>query len=94
MSPGDDKYAARFTVLCEYVLHHVKEEEGEMFPALEKSKKIDWEALLATMQARRAELGGSEEALEEEAEPASAAETLEGGQSDDGDGRSRTRSGR
>lgn len=88
MSPGDEKFAARFTVLCEYVLHHVKEEEGEMFPALEKAKKLDWEGLLATMQARRAELSGSEEALEEEAEP-SATEALEGGQSDDDDGRPR-----
>lgn len=31
MQAGDDKYAARFIVLCEYVLHHVKEEKGEMF---------------------------------------------------------------
>ena len=41
MGPDDDKYAARFTVLCEYTLHHVKEEEGEMFPQLEKAK-LDW----------------------------------------------------
>lgn len=58
MSPEDEKYAARFTVLCEYVLHHVKEEENEMFPKLE-SVKLDWETLAAQMTARRAELLGT-----------------------------------
>ena len=52
MSPEDDKYAARFTVLCEYVLHHVKEEEGELFPQLERST-IAWEALVREFDARR-----------------------------------------
>lgn len=55
MSPDDDKYAARFTVLCEYVLHHVKEEEKEMFPQLEKAR-LDWEQLGAEMDDRRAAL--------------------------------------
>jgi hemerythrin superfamily protein len=55
MSPQDDKYVARFTVLCEYVLHHVKEEEGEMFPQLEKAR-LDWESLAAEMGERRREL--------------------------------------
>lgn len=55
MSPGDEKYSARFTVLCEYVVHHVKEEEGEMFPALERVK-LDWEGLAAEMSERRQEL--------------------------------------
>lgn len=59
MSPDDDKYAARFTVLCEYVLHHVKEEEGEMFPQLERAK-LDWEALAQEMNDRRASLTESE----------------------------------
>jgi hemerythrin superfamily protein len=38
MEPGDELYDATFTVLAEYVRHHVKEEEGEIFP---KAKKAD-----------------------------------------------------
>lgn len=59
MSADDDKYAARFTVLCEYVLHHVKEEEGELFPLLEKAR-LDWDGLAAQMTARREELMAEE----------------------------------
>lgn len=55
MGPEDEMYAARFTVLCEYVMHHVKEEEEEMFPKLAKAD-LDWEGLAALMEARRADL--------------------------------------
>ena len=82
MSPEDDKYAARFTVLCEYVLHHVKEEEGEMFPQLERAR-IDWEALAAEMTERRAELMPADEADAAEGDETPAALLDDGGQSDD-----------
>jgi hemerythrin superfamily protein len=68
MSPEDDRYAARFTVLCEYVMHHVKEEESEMFPLLEKAR-LGWEAMATEMNQRREEFMPAEGA---ETEPASA----------------------
>ena len=72
MSPDDDKYAATFKVLGEYVQHHVKEEETEMFPQLEKAKQIDWDALCDEMNGRRAEL--LEELMPEEAAAEEAAD--------------------
>ncbi|HET6600051.1 MAG TPA: hemerythrin domain-containing protein, partial [Burkholderiaceae bacterium] len=38
MSPDEDLYDAKVTVLGEYVNHHVKEEEDEMFPKCRKAK--------------------------------------------------------
>ncbi len=38
MRPGDDLYDATVTVLAEYVEHHIKEEQDEMFPKVRQAK--------------------------------------------------------
>jgi hemerythrin superfamily protein len=55
MDVEDEMYAANVTVLAEYVKHHVKEEEGELFPKVRKSN-LDLAALGAEMAARKQEL--------------------------------------
>ena len=55
MQPGDDHYDARVTVLGEYVDHHVKEEEGEMFSKARKAD-VDAEDLGVLITERKEEL--------------------------------------
>jgi hemerythrin superfamily protein len=65
MSADDPNYYATFTVLGEYVMHHVKEEEGEMFPAAKKTD-VDFDALAERMRARKEELMGEVQKEEQE----------------------------
>ena len=53
--PGDDLWEAEVKVLGEYVNHHVKEEEGEIFPKVRKTK-LDLQAIGEQLAARKAEL--------------------------------------
>jgi hemerythrin superfamily protein len=55
--PEDEAFAARVTALKELILHHVEEEEKELFPKVEKA--VDEEELSAlgkTMKARFTEV--------------------------------------
>jgi hemerythrin superfamily protein len=53
--PADDLYDAKVTVLGEQIDHHVKEEEGDMFPKAKKAK-VDTASLGATMLKRKVAL--------------------------------------
>lgn len=55
MQPGMPLYDAKVTVLGEQINHHVKEEEGELFPKVRETK-LDLKALGSSMADRKAEL--------------------------------------
>ena len=55
MGPEDPNYFATFTVLGEYVRHHIKEEQSEMFPAARKAG-LDLTAIGEQMRQRKEEL--------------------------------------
>lgn len=45
MKPGDELFDARFTVLSEFIEHHVEEEETELFPKVRKLKGLNLDEL-------------------------------------------------
>ncbi len=54
-TPKDDLYDAKVIVLGEYINHHVKEEEGEMFPKVRRSD-LDLKKMGEELQKRKTEL--------------------------------------
>lgn len=55
LEPDGEMYDARVKVMAEFVKHHVKEEQNEMFPKA-KTSKLDLVELGARMQSRKEEL--------------------------------------
>lgn len=56
--PDDEHWDAMVTVMGEYVKHHVKEEQNELFPMVRKSKELDLRELGERLMARKQELMG------------------------------------
>lgn len=54
--PGDPMWEARVKVMGEYVKHHVKEEQNEMFPKVKNNRKLDLVELGEQIMARKEEL--------------------------------------
>ena len=58
-SPGDEKWDAKVTVLGEFIKHHVKEEQNEMFPKVRKTQR-DRKALGEQLRTRKDELAATD----------------------------------
>jgi len=77
LEASDPMYCAYFSVLAEYVRHHVKEEEQELFPKVEGLPNIDLRQIGENMRVRREELFAEMERQDgdgQAAQPAAAGE--------------------
>jgi len=61
MSPDEDMFDAKVKVLGEFVNHHIREEQNEMFPQVRKTD-LDLNALAERMRSRKQQLVGDEAA--------------------------------
>jgi hypothetical protein len=53
LDPTDERYDAKFKVLMDNVVHHIEEEEGEIFPEAEDVLGERLERLGTRMQERK-----------------------------------------
>jgi hemerythrin superfamily protein len=53
LSPDDEQFTAKMTVMMENVEHHVEEEEKELFPTVKRAMGMDAMRMLGERMARR-----------------------------------------